>query len=255
MAALIAPWLVNSNSNIGTGPSLTPPSSTYLFGTDELGTDLFALVFHGARTSLLIGISVALLAGAGGGVVGIMAGTIGGMFDRLFMRFADMTVAMADIPVMIVMAAFFGPGLGGLTVMLSLFSWVFPARITRSRVHVIKEMDFILSAKAHGGGVLYLTFRHYIPETIPLLSVSMIQVAGRAITAEAGLALLGLGDPSSGSWGMTIHHALGFPSIYYTDYWKWWLVFPWLFLTLTITSLAFIGRDLERIANPKGIRR
>jgi len=85
----------------------------------------------------------------------------------------------------------------------------------------------------------------------PLAAVSMIRLTGRAIVAEAGLSFLGLGDPASGSWGLILHHATSFPGIYYTRFWQWWLMFPWLALTLMVVSLALVSRDMEKIADPR----
>ena len=81
--------------------------------------------------------------------------------------------------------------------------------------------------------------------------MSMIRLAGSAIVAEASLAFLGLGDPTSRSWGMIINQAINFSGIYFTEFWKWWLLYPWICLTLLVTSLALLGRDLERIADPR----
>jgi peptide/nickel transport system permease protein len=140
---------------------------------------------------------------------------------------------------------------GTIIVVLSAFSWVFTARIVRSRVLSLKKRRYIQASETYGAGVVYLMRRHFLPEIFPLAAVGMIRMAGRAIVAEAGLSFLGLGDPTSRSWGMIIHHALGFRGIYYTDYWKWWLLFPWLALTLVVTSLALLGKDLEKTADPR----
>ncbi|MGD9189035.1 MAG: ABC transporter permease subunit, partial [Desulfobacteraceae bacterium] len=103
----------------------------------------------------------------------------------------------------------------------------------------------------YGAGTLYLMRRHFLPEIFPLAAVGMIRLAGRAIVAEAGLSFLGLGDPTSRSWGLIMHNALSFQGIYYTNFWKWWLLFPWLALTLVVTSLALVGKDLEKTADPR----
>jgi len=83
------------------------------------------------------------------------------------------------------------------------------------------------------------------------MAVNMIRQTGRAIVSEAGLSFLGLGDPTSKSWGLIINHATSFRGIYFTEFWKWWLLYPWLALTLIVLSLAFISRELERIVNPR----
>ncbi len=245
LMALLAPWIAPYPSDQSSGPALAPPGKVHLLGTDELGYDLFSQICFGARVSLIVGMGTALLAGLGGGMVGMIAGYRGGWADKLVMRLIDIMIILPDLPVMIVLAAFLGPSTGTIIAVLALFSWVFTARIVRSQVLTLKERLYIKSAELHGAGTFYLIRVHFLPEIFPLIAVSMIRLSGRAIVAEAALSFLGLGDPSSRSWGRIIHHATNFNGIYYTDYWTWWLLYPWLALTLLVSSLAFIGRDLE----------
>ncbi len=109
-------------------------------------------------------------------------------------------------------------------------------------------------AAHYGAGTGYIIRRHLIPELLPLLSINMIRLSSMAIVTEASLAFIGLGDPASRSWGLIIHHAVNFQGIFMTPFWKWWLLFPWLFLTLLVTSLALLGRDLESLADPRMLR-
>lgn len=252
--AIFAPflsWLPHYRSS---GPPLHPPGWPHLLGTDELGVDIWAMICYGARVSLAVGLGTALLAGLGGGIIGIFAAFKGGWVDRFVMRLIDIMIALPDLPVMIVLAAFFGPSLLNIIIVLSLFSWSIPARVARAGALSLKEQPYIKMAAHYGAGPFYLLMQHYIPELLPLILVSMIRLAGMAIVAEASLAFLGLGDPTSRSWGLIINHAVNFKGIYFTEYWKWWLLYPWLFLTLLVTSLALLGRDLERIADPRMVR-
>jgi peptide/nickel transport system permease protein len=252
--ALTAPLICSNSHRTPSGPALVAPDREHWMGTDELGVDIWAQVAFGARISLVVGAGTALLAGLGGAAAGIVAGYRGGPTDQVLMRLIDVLLVLPDLPVMIVLAAFFGPSVWTIIVVLSAFSWVVTARIVRSRVLSLKERRYIKAAESYGAGVVYLMRRHFLPEVFPLVAVGMIRLAGRAIVAEAGLSFLGLGDPTSRSWGLIIHNALSFPGIYYTDFWKWWLLFPWLALTLVVTSLALLGKDLETIANPRSRR-
>ncbi len=251
LIAVFAPWISVHKHNQSSGPPLSPPVVKHILGTDELGVDLWAQICFGARISLIIGVGTAFLAGTLGGFIGIFAALKGGITDKIFMRIIDIMIVLPDLPVMIVLAAFFGPGLINIIVVLSLFSWVFTARIVRSQVMSLKEQNYIKAAETYGAGSLYLMKKHFLPETFPLIAVSMIRLTGKAVVVEAGLSFLGLGDPASGSWGLIIHHATSFNNIYYTEFWKWWLLAPFLSLTLLVSSLAFISRDLERIADPR----
>jgi peptide/nickel transport system permease protein len=249
--AAAAPLICDHSHQQASGPPLAAPGRFHLLGTDELGVDLWAQICFGARISLLVGVGTALLSGLAGAMAGIAAGYLGGWTDRLVMRVVDILLVLPDLPVLIVLAAFFGPGVGTLIMVLSAFSWVFTARIVRSRVLSLKQRQYIQAAESNGAGVAYLMRRHFLPELFPLAAVGMIRMAGRAIVAEAGLSFLGLGDPTSRSWGLIIHHALSFQGIYYTDFWKWWLLYPWLALMLTVVSLALVAKDLEKAADPR----
>lgn len=251
LIAIFAPYITWLPHNVSSGPPLKPPGGAHLLGTDELGVDLWAQICFGARVSLLVGLGTALLAGLGGSLVGIWAGYRGNLADRLLMRVIDIMIVMPDLPVMVVLAAFFGSSLRNIILVLTIFSWSHPARIVRSQVLALKEQGYIKMAQVYGAGDLYIIFKHLLPELIPIIAVSMIRLSSMAIVTEAGLAFLGLGDPTSRSWGLIINHALNFKGIYFTPFWKWWLFYPLLFLTLLVTSLALLGRDLERIADPR----
>ncbi|MCK5163316.1 MAG: ABC transporter permease [Desulfobacula sp.] len=253
--AIFAPLISVHSHKLSSGPPLSSPNGEHILGTDELGVDLWAQICFGSRISLVIGMGTALLAGSCGGLIGVLAAYSGGMTDRILMRIIDIITVLPDLPVMIVLAAFFGPGLINIIIVLSLFSWVATARIVRSQVLQLKEQLYIKSAETYGAGTWYLMKRHFLPEIFPLVAVSMIRLTGKAIVAEAGLSFLGLGDPASGSWGLIIHHATSFTGIYYTNFWKWWLIAPWIALTLMVSSLAFISRDFERFADPRMDRR
>jgi len=251
LMAVFAPFLSWQPHHRSSGPPLQPPGMPHLLGTDELGVDIWAMICYGARVSLAVGLGTALLAGLGGGIIGMFAAFKGGWVDRFFMRLIDIMIALPNLPVMIVLAAFFGPSLLNIIIVLALFSWSITARVVRAGALSLKEQPYIKMAVHYGAGPLFLLTKHFIPELLPIIMVSMVRLAGMAIVTEASLAFLGLGDPTSRSWGLIINHAVNFRGIYFTEFWKWWLLYPWMFLTLLVTSLALLGRDLERIADPR----
>lgn len=251
--AVFAPAISVFPHNRSSGPALSPPAPPHVLGTNDLGVDLWSMICHGARVSLTIGLGTALLAGLGGAAIGIIAGYKGGFFDAVVMRIIDMTVALPNLPVMIVLAAFFGPSLFNIILVLVLFSWAAPARMVRAATLSLKQQPYIQAAAHYGAGTFYLLRKHFLPELFPLIAVSMIRLTGRAIVAEASLAFLGLGDPTSGSWGLIINHATSFSGIYFTPFWKWWLLYPWLFLTILVTSLAFLTREFEDALGEKRV--
>lgn len=247
LTAIFAPVISPYPPDKSSGPSLSAPDSKHFMGTDDLGYDIWSQIVHGSRISLVIGLGTALLASFGGGIIGIIAGYKGGWMDKIIMRIIDIMIVLPDLPLMIILAAFLGPSLVNIILVLTFFSWIRPARIVRSQVLMLKEMDYIKSAETYGAGALYLVKKHFLPEIFPIIAVNMIRLSSRAIVAEAGLSFLGLGDPTSKSWGLIIHHATNFEGIYYTPFWKWWLLYPWLALIILVLALAFLSRELENI--------
>ncbi len=247
LIAVFAPYCSLYPPDKESGAPLQPPGKGHIFGTDDLGYDIWSQICYGARISLLVGFGTSFLSAFGGGIIGMLAGYIGGPTDRVLMRIVDIIIIIPGLPVMIVMAAFLGPSLLNIVLVITLFSWVRPARIVRSQVLMLKEMYYIKSAETYDAYPLYLVRKHFFPEVFPLLAVTIIRLSGRAIVMEAGLSFLGLGDPTSKSWGLIIHHATNFEGIYFTPFWKWWLLYPWLALSLLIVSLAFLNRELEDI--------
>ncbi|MFW5736602.1 MAG: ABC transporter permease [Halanaerobium sp.] len=251
LIAVFAPFVSPYPPDKSSGPALEQPQARHIMGTDDLGYDIWSQIAYGARISLIIGIGTALFASFGGGIIGIISAYKGGCLDKILMRIIDIMIVLPDLPLMIILAAFFGPSLINIILVLTFLSWIRPARIVRSQVLMLKEMEYIKSAKSYGAGSWYLLKNHFLPEIFPLLAVSMIRLSSKAIVAEAGLSFLGLGDPTSKSWGLIIHHASNFKGIYYTPFWKWWLLFPWLALLSLIISLAFISRELEDLYSLK----
>ncbi|MDQ2085592.1 ABC transporter permease [Herbivorax sp. ANBcel31] len=241
--------------NIPGGNALEAPSLKHWLGTDDLGIDIWAQICYGARISVFIGLSTAVLSGIGGSIIGVIAGYFGKKIDKIIMRLTDIIIVLPDLPVMIVLGAFFGPDIKNIIIVLSLFLWTFPARIIRSKILSVKEEKYFLAAKSYGAGLKHLFFRHFIPHISPLIMISMIRIVNRAIIAEASLAFLGLGDPASKSWGMILNRAINFKGIYFTDFWKWWVLSPVIALLLLVISVGFISRDVEKIFNSKAYYR
>ncbi|WP_410507184.1 ABC transporter permease [Methanosarcina hadiensis] len=251
LMAVFAPVITIYPPQKITGNSLEPPGPEHILGTDELGIDIWSQICYGARMSLTIGLAVAFAAGFGGGAIGILAGYIGGHIDQGLMRVIDVTMALPSFPLLIVISAFLGPSILNVILVLVLFSWAKPARIARSQTLSLKKNSYIIAARNYGAKPFYLLRRHIFLEVMPVLFVLVIGIASHAIIAETGLAFLGLGDPTSKSWGMMLNHATGFRSIYFTPYWQWWLLPPLFMLIFLLLCLAFISRDMERILDPR----
>lgn len=248
---IFAPLLTPYEHNLPSGNPLEAPSRSHLLGTDDLGFDLLSQVFYGARLSLIIGLSTSVLAGFGGAILGVISGYYGGIIDKFIMRLADVIIALPNLPMMILLGAFFGPNIKNIVLVLVLFSWTGPARVIRSKILSIKNESYIVMAKSYDASFFHLFITHFLPEIIPILAVTIIRITSKAIVAEASLSFLGLGDPTSKSWGMILNNAINFKGIYFTDYWKWWVMAPLLSIMLLILAISYVSKDLERIFNEK----
>lgn len=251
LIALLSDLLSVYPYNIPTGSSLEAPNKNHWLGTDDLGIDLWAQICHGARVSIVVGLITAILSGFGGSIIGMFSGYFGGWIDSGIMRLTDLVITLPQLPTMIILGAFFGPKMRNIILVLVIFSWVDPARTIRSKILSLKEEKYIIAAKSFGANFGYIARKHFIPNILPLIMVNIVRSISRAIVAEAGLAFLGLGDPTSKSWGLILNSAMGFKGIYFTDYWKWWVVTPLLSIILLVVASALISRELELLVNSK----
>lgn len=201
--ALSAPFIFPGDPQAIAGPALLPPFHDWSLplGTDRLGRDVLAELFHGARTSLAVGLAAAAASLVVGAVVGTLAGFAGGLVDEILMRITD---AFQTIPGFLLALAFVsvvGPSLVVVVAAIALSAWTGPARIARAEVLSIRERDYVASARVIGMHPLEIAFREVLPNALPpVLALSSIIVAG-AILTEAALSFLGLGDPNRVTWG------------------------------------------------------
>lgn len=242
---VLGPQLAKYPHDLPSGKSLETPSRNHILGTDDLGIDLWAQICNGARISMIISLGVAILACGIGNFIGILSGYNGGMLDYILMRVTDMMIVLPQLPTMIVLGAFFGPSIKNIIIVLSLFSWTGIARITRSKVLTIMEQDYIKLAKGYGGSFKYIYINHIQSEILPIIALGFIKTTGKAIVTEASLSFLGLGDPTSKSWGLILNRSMDFNGIYFTDYWKWWVISPLVSIVLLVVSISLLGRELE----------
>ena len=177
----------------------------------------------------------------------MLAGLSSGTADAFLSFLIQLFLSLPQLPVMVVIGAFFGQSAWNIILIVSLFSWAPIAKVLRARVRQIRGRPYLQLAKSYGGRAGYLVSAHMLGELLPLLSVSALSVVGKAIVQEASLAYLGLSDPLSRSWGLLIQKCVSFPGIYFTPYWKWWLLPPVFALVLTVLCLRLFSRELETI--------
>ena len=223
-----------------------PPSFEFLFGTDDLGRDVFSGVVHGARTSLFIGVTVALLSGLIGVLVGLTAGYAGGFLDDLLMRITELFLIPPRFFLALVVAALFGSTLYTLIVVLTITYWSSTARLVRAEVLSIRERSFVEAARAIGASHTRIVFHEILPNGFPLIVTNVMLMVGGVILVEAGLSFIGLGDANYISWGYMLHNGQHF----IRDAW-WMIFFPTLAVSLLVFALNAVGDALNRALDPK----
>ena len=248
LMAILAPVLTLFPPDYYTGLIFSPPSYSHLLGTDSMGQDIWSRLLFGARTTLLVAASVAILSTTLSVLVGASSALIGGMYESICMRVVDAMHSIPPIIVMILVAAYLRPNLLIMILLISILSWPTGARVVRSRVLSLKERGHVYASRTFGASWRHILKSHIAPEMGPLLIAMMIQDARRAVFLEAGMGFLGVSDPTIISWGKMIQQALDFT---YLDVWKWWLLPTGLALSLTLMGLCFIGFSLEAAMDPR----
>jgi peptide/nickel transport system permease protein len=210
LAALFAPWIAPADPAAQNLPTrLESPSRAHWMGTDELGRDTLSRTLYGARISLFVAISVVLGCGLTGLAIGLLAGFLGGWFDRFVnLLLINAFLSFPGILLAIAFAAFFGPGIGKVILALIITGWAGYARLARAQVLKVKELEFILAVRSLGASNLRIMLRHLLPNILqPVLIQATIGMAG-AILAESTLSFLGLGVLAPvPSWGSMLNDA------------------------------------------------
>jgi peptide/nickel transport system permease protein len=182
--------------------TLGPPAAEHWFGTDHLGRDIYSRIVHGARVSLIVGLASTLLGSVLGGLIGLLSGYIGGKTDLVTQRFLDILQGLPLLVLALVMSAALGPAIHNVVIAISIPIIPRAARVIRSSVLSIREMQYIEAARAVGARHLRIAFRHVLPNTVGPFIVLCTAQLGSAILVEATLSFLGLGVPEPyPSWG------------------------------------------------------
>lgn len=244
LVAVFAPLIAPGDPLAIAGRPLIPPFTdpALPLGTDRLGRDLLAELIHGARTSVSVGLSAALVAVVLGMSIGTAAGFAGGLTEAVLMRLVD---AFQIVPGFLLALAFVsaaGPSLGIVVLAIALGAWTGPARLARARVLSLRETDFVAAARVMGMSPAEIAFRQILPLALPpVLAVASVIVAAAVLT-EAALSFLGLGDPNSITWGAMI--AEGRNQLRSAAYLS---IIPGIALVLTVISTYLLGEALTDI--------
>ncbi|MFN8521596.1 MAG: ABC transporter permease [Chloroflexota bacterium] len=244
IAAIFAPWSApHAADDQDLARSLLPPfwlhgaDPAYPLGADFQGRDLLSRLIHGARTSLTVGCSAVLVAGAIGIPLGLIAGYRRGWVDDLIMRLADAQLAFPPIVLAIGILTMVGPSLGAIAVVLGVLGWVQYARVIRGQTLSLREREFVLAARVCGASDRRIVFGHVLPNALgPVLVIGALNVSS-TILAEASLSFLGIGvRPPLAAWGTMLSEGRDVFAI------AWWnAAFPGLAILWTVLGINILG--------------
>jgi len=249
LMTLLAPVIAPHNpEQINSDFVTKPPSATHLFGTNQLGQDILSRIMFGSKTMLEVGVLSVILCILVGVPIGLGAGYVSGILDRLASLVMDSIYAFPGLVLAIAISAVLGTGVVNLAVAISVVYIPSYFRVVRSQVLSIKQQPFVEAVRVAGGRTANILFRQILPNVIPSIAViASINVAD-AILTEAGLTYLGLGpNISFPDWGWDIYNG---KNLLLSGAWWAWL-FPGIMIVLLAAGFAFIGEGLSEVWNPR----
>lgn len=247
-AAVVAPYVAPYDP-LETKPRerLSPPSPSHLLGTDQLGRDILSRILFGARISLRIAGIVALIAGVGGTLIGLICGYFGGILDDVLMRITDVFMAFPQLVLAMAISSALGPSLENAIIAISLTEWTVFARLARSRALAIREETYIEAARALGAGRTRILLRHVLPLSLSPIIVQVSLETGTIIRTAASLGFLGLGaQPPTPEWGVMVTAGRNYLPA------QWWVsTFPGLAIFLAVLGFNLLGDGVRDIFDPR----
>ncbi len=247
---LLAPLISAYPKGYGT-EILLPPSEKFWFGTDGLGLDLFAQVVWGARTSLYVSFVAVMVAAVIGIPAGLISGYKKGLLGSLIDGIIDIFLTLPVLPLMIVIAAVVGSSITNVAVVIGLLAWPSLARVTRNSTLKVSELQFIEAARCVGISPRMILFKHILLNIAGPVLVNLTLVMATAVLSESGLSFLGLGDPTTWSWGTILKKAWDAGAVIDTPNPWWWWFFTSSFIMIYVICFNLLGSGINDALNPK----
>lgn len=246
---IFADWLAPYGMNeINPIERLKPPSWDHPFGTDNLGRDMLSRCLHGARLSVIIGLSAASLATLVSVIIGIATGYLGGKFDLIVQRFVDAWMSFPELIILIVVVSVLGPGMPQIIGTLGLLLGIAGSRIIRSAVVSVRENMYVHAAQSIGATTPRILWKHILPNILPPIIVLFTTRVGAVILAESGLSFLGLGvPPPAPTWGGLLSGS----GRTYMFQGPWLALAPGLCLTVVVYATNVFGDALRDLLDPR----
>jgi peptide/nickel transport system permease protein len=252
--AMFAPRLAGYRVTELDGEPLEAPSASHLLGTNVVGQDVASQMVYGARMSLFIAIVAGGLTVFAGALIGMTAGWLGGKVDALIMRLVDVVLVIPSLPLLIVLGAYAGPSMTTIAVIIAATAWPPSSRVIRSQVLSLRRRAHLQASVGFGARTPHVLRHHVLPDVGLILAAGFVGAASRAVMMEAGLAFLGLGDPTRASWGRVMRDAIDFDALFNTTAWSWWLLPPAIAIAVFLLGMTFLGIGLEQRINPRLVR-
>ncbi|MET3557649.1 peptide/nickel transport system permease protein [Streptococcus rupicaprae] len=228
---------------------LQAPSMNHLFGTDELGRDIFARILYGGRVSIAVGIVSSVISGAIGIIFGALAGYFGGKVDTILVRLSEILLTLPNMIMILVLSAILGPSVGNIILVLSIRGWMTTFRMVRNRFMSLKEEVYVEASRSFGFSDWRIIFGDLLPNTLSPVVVSFSMNVAAFILTEASLSFLGLGVPTgTPTWGNIINSAKSI-NIIQNSWWVW--LIPGMVISLFTLSTNFIGDGLRDAMDAK----
>ncbi|MEM6285156.1 MAG: ABC transporter permease [Chloroflexota bacterium] len=224
----------------------TEQTFRHFLGTDELGRDIYTRVIYGGRITIPAGLAVITFGSLVGTLIGALSGYIGGIWDDIIMRFAELFLAFPTIILALAVSAALGPDIRNAILALVIVWWPTYARLVRGLVLELRNQEYVEAARASGANDFYILFSVILPNAIaPAIVLATLDI-GNAILTFAGLSFLGLGaEPSSPEWGRMVAIGVDF----FSQWWMW--LFPGLAIASLVMAFNFIGDGLRDITDPR----
>ena len=249
LTAIFAPLLAPGDVSRFVARQNQPPSAQHWLGTTGQGQDVLAQLIVGSRVSLLVGFTVGFLITLLGLAVGMTAGYLGGLADGLLNVFTNVFLIIPALPLLITLASFLPPGIVTVTLVLTLTSWAWPARVFRSQTLSLREKDFVFASLVSGESRFRIIFAEILPNMMSLVVSSFFGNVIYAIAADVGLAFLGFENVTTESWGTMLYWAQN-NSALLTGAW-WTFVPPGLCIALVAFATTMLIYAVDEVTNPR----
>ncbi|HEU4999494.1 MAG TPA: oligopeptide ABC transporter permease [Lapillicoccus sp.] len=250
LVAIFAPVLAPYDPNqVDLASFQQPPSSAHWLGTDSAGRDVLSRLIYGTQVSLTVGIAAAISAGVLGLALGLMAGILGGKVDSVIMRIVEVFLSFPSLIVIILLVSILGPSITTIVLVIAVFEWPTACRIVRQMALSLREMDFVLAARAIGCSKLRIMTRHIVGGVVSPLTVVVTLLSAQAILLEAALSFLGLGvTQPQASWGGMLQRA---QSLTILESMPWLWLPPGIAIAVTVLAINFVGDGLRDALDPR----